>query len=73
MTELMMAMYLEPDTVKALLEKCTEFILRYCQAIKKTGAAGVVMAEPGGRTPVQRRLHDVLLGVRPPDHRKSPG
>ncbi len=46
MTELMMAMYLEPDTVKALLEKCTEFILRYCQAIKKTGAAGVVMAEP---------------------------
>ena len=37
MTEIMMAIYTEPDTVLLLLEKCTEFILRYCLAIKETG------------------------------------
>ena len=46
MTEIMMAIYTEPDTVLLLLEKCTEFILRYCLAIKETGVAGVIMAEP---------------------------
>ena len=29
-----------------LLDKCTDFILKYCIALKKTGANGVVMAEP---------------------------
>lgn len=46
MTEIMMAIYIEPDVVQLLLEKCTEFLLRYCQAIKQTGVAGVIMAEP---------------------------
>lgn len=46
MTELMMAIYLEPDTVTLLLEKCTEFILKYVQAMKETGISGVIMAEP---------------------------
>lgn len=46
MTEIMMAIYTEPDTVLLLLEKCTEFILRYCLAIKETGVAGVIMAGP---------------------------
>ncbi|MEF2620755.1 MAG: hypothetical protein U0M48_01230, partial [Xylanibacter rarus] len=35
------------DTAAArLLDKCTHFILKYCIALKKTGANGVVMAEP---------------------------
>lgn len=46
MTEIMMAIYIEPDAMQLLLEKCTEFLLRYCTAIKETGVAGVIMAEP---------------------------
>lgn len=46
MTELMMAMYIEPETANLLLDKCTQFILEYCKQIKASGSAGVVMAEP---------------------------
>jgi len=46
MTELMMAMYIEPDTAGALLQKCTDFIMSYVRAMKEAGASGVVMAEP---------------------------
>ena len=46
MTELMMAMYIEPETANMLLDKCTQFILEYCKQIKASGSAGVVMAEP---------------------------
>lgn len=46
MTELMMAIYLEPETAALLLDKCTEFILKYVQAMKATGIDGVIMAEP---------------------------
>lgn len=46
LSELMMAMYMEPETINLLLEKCTDFILKYVQAIKQTGASGVIMAEP---------------------------
>lgn len=46
MTELMMAMYIEPETAHALLQKCTDFLLTYVKAIKEAGAAGVIMAEP---------------------------
>lgn len=46
MTEIMMAIYTEPKTVNLLLEKCTAFIKKYCQALKDMGVAGVIMAEP---------------------------
>ena len=46
MTEIMMAIYTEPETVEALLEKCTAFILSYCRALKDCGVAGVIIAEP---------------------------
>lgn len=46
MTEIMMAIYTEPETALLLLEKCTEFITRYCKAIKESGSAGVIIAEP---------------------------
>lgn len=46
MTEIMMAIYTEPDTVRMLLEKCTAFILEYCRALKECGTAGVIIAEP---------------------------
>lgn len=46
MSEIMVAIYIEPDTIHTLLEKCTAFILKYCQELKKTGVQGVIMAEP---------------------------
>lgn len=46
MTEIMMGIYTEPQTVNLLLEKCTAFILDYCRALRECGVAGVIMAEP---------------------------
>ena len=46
MTELMMECYDSSDEVKTLLEKCTEFIIKYITALKKAGADGVILAEP---------------------------
>lgn len=46
MSEMMMAIYLEPTTVMTLLEKCTNFLINYCKALKKSGTDGVIIAEP---------------------------
>jgi len=46
MTEIMTACYLEPETVHLLLQKCTDFLKNWCTALKATGTAGLVMAEP---------------------------
>lgn len=46
MSEIMMAMFIEPDTVKMLLDKCTDFIISYCRELKKAGANAVLVAEP---------------------------
>ena len=45
-TEIMMDCYDEPEKVHVLLEKATEFLIRYCKAFKSVGANGVIMAEP---------------------------
>lgn len=46
LSELMMAMYIEPETVTLLLDKCTSFIISYLRAMKGTGIGGVILAEP---------------------------
>ncbi len=46
MTEIMMGMYIEPDTIHLLLQKCTDFIVKYGKELKKTGVNGIVIAEP---------------------------
>ncbi|WP_455585376.1 uroporphyrinogen decarboxylase family protein [Bacteroides sp.] len=46
MSEIMMLIYIHPEAAVTLLRKCTDFILRYCMALKATGVNGVVMAEP---------------------------
>ncbi len=46
MSEIMMLIYQDSDAADMLLDKCTEFILKYCMALKEAGANGVVMAEP---------------------------
>ena len=46
MTEIMTAIYTEPDTILLLLEKCTQFLIEYCSALKAVGINGIVVAEP---------------------------
>lgn len=46
MSEIMMLIYINPEAATSLLRKCTDFITRYCMALKATGVNGVVMAEP---------------------------
>ncbi len=45
-TEIMMLCYDEPDMVHVVLEKATEFLIRYIRAYRETGAGGVMVAEP---------------------------
>lgn len=45
-TSAMLNCYDEPDMVKLLLDKVTEFIIKYSKAYKDVGANGIVMAEP---------------------------
>lgn len=52
--EVMILCYEEPELVKAVLEKCTSFLMEYARAFKDAGAHGVVVAEP-------------LAGLLPPD------
>lgn len=44
--EMMFLIMDEPETVHALLEKTTSFLISYAQAFKAAGADGVFMAEP---------------------------
>jgi uroporphyrinogen decarboxylase len=46
LSEMMLALYIEPETITLLLEKCTELLINYCRAIKETGVSGVIIAEP---------------------------
>ena len=46
MSEMMALIYENPDAAHTLLRKCTDFIEKYCLALKQTGVHGVVMAEP---------------------------
>ncbi|MCK9300295.1 MAG: uroporphyrinogen decarboxylase family protein [Bacteroidales bacterium] len=45
-SEIMTELYMDPDTIHILLDKSTQFLIRYCQALKEIGTAGVFMAEP---------------------------
>ena len=45
-SEIMMACYIEPEAIMMLLDKCTEFIIKYCRELKAIGCSGVVVAEP---------------------------
>lgn len=46
LSEMMMALYIEPENIELLLEKCTAFLKNYVRAIKETGVNGIIMAEP---------------------------
>ena len=46
MTEMMILAAAEPETAHLLLRKTTDFLREYIRAIKQTGVAGVMIAEP---------------------------
>ncbi len=46
MTEILTAIYLEPDTIIKLLRKCTILITEYARAFKICGSNGIIIAEP---------------------------
>ena len=46
MSEIMVACYTEPESISRLLDKCTEFLIKYCLELKSIGCSGVVIAEP---------------------------
>ena len=71
MTEIMMGIYIEPEAMQVLLDKCTEFLLKYVKAIKETGCPAVLMAEPAsgllsnednlmGCTPYVKKIIDAV-------------
>ena len=45
-TQVMYLCFDEPETVKKVLEKATEYLIQYAKAFKDAGASGIVMAEP---------------------------
>lgn len=45
-TEIMYACYDEPETVHTVLNKATEYLIKYAAAMKQAGADGIMMAEP---------------------------
>ena len=46
MSDIMVLIYEHPEAAHVLLDKCTQFIEKYCEALKLTWANGVLMAEP---------------------------
>jgi uroporphyrinogen decarboxylase len=46
LSEIMTELYTNPDGIKILLEKCSQFLLPYIKKFKEYGANGIIMAEP---------------------------
>jgi uroporphyrinogen decarboxylase len=46
MTEIMILSMTEPETVHAVLETVAQFIIKYAKELKKSGADGIIFAEP---------------------------
>lgn len=46
MSEIMVAIMIEPEKMHILLQKCTQFLIEYAKAFKTSGANGVIIAEP---------------------------
>ena len=45
-SEAMMCCYDDPETVEIMLEKASEFLIKYALGFKAAGASGIIMAEP---------------------------
>lgn len=58
LTQIMMSVKKDPETIHILLRKATAFIIEYAKAYKEAGANGIAMAEP-------------LAGLMPPKNLKE--
>lgn len=75
MTEIMILSMDEPDLVHEVLKKAAEFIASYAQAFKKSGADGIILAEPaaGLLSPAMNRefsvpyIKQIINGVKSED------
>ena len=46
MTEALMNIHMDPDSLHRVLRKCTDFLIDYAKAFRGAGVEGIVMAEP---------------------------
>lgn len=46
LTEIMTSIFIEPEIIRLLLEKCSTFLLLYVKEMKRIGTNGILMAEP---------------------------
>ena len=71
MTETMILCYEDPELVETVLEKATEFLIKYALAFKEAGANGITIAEPAAgllspplikefSTPYVQRIRDAV-------------
>ena len=71
MTEIMILCYEDPELVETVLEKATEFLIKYALAFKEAGANGIAIAEPAAgllspplikefSTPYVQRIRDAV-------------
>ena len=44
--DILLMTYEDPDLVETILEKCTQFLMKFIKTMKELGANGVIMAEP---------------------------
>ena len=58
MTEIMINIMVEPDGMKLLLEKTTQFLIEYAKAFKATGANGIIIAEPAAGLLSPQHCHE---------------
>lgn len=58
MTEIMIQLMIDPDYVKLVLEKCTEFLVEFAKAFKKQGVDGIIIAEPAAGLLSPEKCHE---------------
>lgn len=61
MTEIMVLCYEEPELVETVLEKATEFLIRYAKAFKEAGANGIAIAEPAAGLLSPNLMHEFSM------------
>jgi uroporphyrinogen decarboxylase len=62
MTEIMVAIMIEPEKMHLLLQKCTQFLVEYAKAFKAEGANGIIIAEPAAGLLSPRHCHEFSSG-----------
>ena len=62
MTEIMVAIMIEPEKIHLLLQKSTQFLVEYAKAFKAAGANGIIIAEPAAGLLSPQHCHEFSSG-----------